>query len=65
MSPKDYILLAAALKQAIVDARNNGREMLGARNAAARIASALESANPAFNRERFETACGLTSGEGL
>lgn len=61
MSRKDYIVIAAALREAVVnaDAAGDPREKLGARNAAALVAKALAQDNPRFDRERFLTAAGF------
>ena len=58
MTRKDYILIAAAIAAAKIDA------MTGAEYARKcithNIALALASDNPRFDRERFLKACGVT-----
>lgn len=49
MSRKDYILIAAEIKDAM-----DSKEDI-----ASHLASALKSDNPNFNRNRFIEACGL------
>lgn len=61
MTRKDYVLIAAALREARLHALRNeapdgGVFWLAA--AADEIAYALERDNPRFNRERFLAACG-------
>ena len=64
MTRKDYILIAAALR----DARSSFAAMPnitvytnGVDNAATRVADALSRDNPRFNRERFLKASGVQS----
>jgi hypothetical protein len=63
MTRKDYILIAAALKEAraqtpVTDNINHTFELLGNSTAARVIAHALAKDNPRFDRERFLEAAG-------
>lgn len=60
MTRKDYILIAAALRQAIeLCADPISRAAAGF--AAGKVCNALEQDNPRFDRERFLKACGVLS----
>jgi hypothetical protein len=66
MTRKDYVLIAAALKEAAEQVPNTGLigqtyETLGHYTAARVLAHALAKDNPRFDRERFLTACGMQS----
>jgi hypothetical protein len=69
MTRKDYVLIAAALKDARPIPKHelyalDHNERLCAdtyRNVARSIADALAKDNPRFDRERFLTACGVQS----
>lgn len=58
MTKKDYIKLAAAIKQASEDSPS-AEENRGIRFAAEAIADVLKADNSAFDRLRFLEACGL------
>ena len=58
MTRKDYVLLASAIAKGIDDA--NGTNGLTAYAIIERIADALESDNPRFDRKRFITATRAT-----
>ena len=66
MTKQDYIKLAAALKEAMLYAKSGdaGEQrdaaMVAVSYATARIATALQSDNSRFDRDRFLTACGVT-----
>jgi hypothetical protein len=62
MTRKDYIAIAAAIKEA----RSHGAETvaatefnLGVTTATQRVADVLARDNPRFDRARFLTACGV------
>lgn len=65
MTRKDYNLIAAALKQVKPYLSGFGDEKLdqaalyGFKLSANMLATELAADNPAFNRERFLTACGV------
>lgn len=62
MSRKDYVLIAAVLKRAIEEAKTlpSPWALVAARNAAGRMATALEgAAGGKFHREKFLSACGI------
>ena len=75
MTRKDYILIAAAIREALGDIAStgdsehlsdNGRtfnsgESQGAHRAALRLADTLANDNPRFDRAVFLKACSLTS----
>lgn len=59
MSRKDYILIAAALKQALDEGLieyNASRETMSVAHI---MADKLRHTNPRFDRERFLKACGV------
>ena len=66
MTKKDYVRLAAAIKDARADIRGkeapeHQEELLdGTSYAADFLADALANDNPLFNRARFLAACGVT-----
>jgi len=57
MTRKDYVYIAAALKQAVDDAKDPV-ERLGARSAALRVAAAIGCNNATFDYPRFLAASG-------
>ncbi len=65
MTRRDYVLLAASIaqaKQATEIERNAAKRTAGVKAislTAIGLASALANDNPAFDRTRFLTACGL------
>jgi hypothetical protein len=65
MTRKDYVLIAAALRDTLLIDCPTQEYLMGAkaaaRSAAFRIADALGRDNPRFDRERFLTACGVQS----
>jgi hypothetical protein len=65
MTRKDYILIAAALKEAAADILNKEcpvQDLLDGKDyAAEHIADALARDNPRFDRERFLKAAGVQS----
>lgn len=69
MTRKDYILIAAAIRELLVDIDRESpgmREVLrgermGVASVARRLADQLHSENTRFDRTRFMTACGLTA----
>jgi hypothetical protein len=75
MTRKDYILIAAALRETLAHIASNGDserlsddgrtfnsgESQGAHLAALRLADALAADNPRFERETFLKACSLTA----
>ena len=60
MTRKDYVLIAAALKNARGDCAT-GAEYEGVDTAARHVSDALAKDNPRFERGRFLTACGVTA----
>lgn len=60
MTRKDYVLIAAALKQAH-DVSTIADRAYGVERAAIMLADALASTNPRFDRERFLKASGVKS----
>jgi hypothetical protein len=75
MTRKDYILIAAALRETLAHIACNGDserlsdtgrthlggERAGVRHAALRVMEALASDNPRFERETFLKACGIAA----
>jgi len=75
MTRKDYILIAAALRETLAHIASNGDserlsddgrtfnsgEQSGVHHAALRVMEALASDNPRFERETFLKACSLTA----
>lgn len=66
MTKKDYVLIAAALKEARLqvpqtDTLHHTCELLGHSTAARVLAYALAKTNPKFDRARFLAACGVQS----
>lgn len=69
MTRKDYILIAAAIRELLVDIDRESpgmREVLrgermGVASVARRLADQLHSENTRFDRTRFMAACGLTA----
>lgn len=62
MTRKDYIKLAAAMKEAMQETARSPRAIAwndAVTYAAGRVADALASDNPRFDRARFLTACGV------
>jgi hypothetical protein len=75
MTRKDYILIAAALRETLDDIERESAAMavcastraalagerLGVRHAALRLGDQLRQDNPRFEMARFIEACGLTA----
>ena len=75
MTRKDYILIAAAIREALVDIDRDGNnailsdhsshviagERMGAHSVALRLADTLANDNPRFDRAVFLKACSLTA----
>jgi hypothetical protein len=63
MTRKDYEAIAAAIRSTVIDGEHGivtpDRELVAIAAVAGRIAAALASDNPAFDRARFLKACGL------
>lgn len=59
MTKKDYELIAAAFAEARDEMADHPGRIAGSAQVARRLASALRSTNPRFDRDRFLTACGL------
>lgn len=60
MTRKDYELIATAVRDSAMD-RPTYSQQVQRRFTAMRLADALASQNPRFNRERFLAACGVES----
>jgi hypothetical protein len=60
MTRKDYVMLAAAIKEAHAYAIDAARR-LGVASAAHEVADAIARDNPRFDRDRFLKACGVAS----
>lgn len=64
MTRKDYILIAEAIRAALIDPETGialpEREAHGVHVAAMRLVDALAQDNPRFDRSRFMTACNLS-----
>jgi len=57
MSKRDYVILAAALRAALIETqRKHPRERGGVVTAGSYIAQALQRDSPTFNRARFMSA---------
>lgn len=61
MTRKDYVLLAAALRRARPDSFSEEPARVQFVTDCMNIATALANTNPRFDRERFLTACGVSS----
>lgn len=66
MTRKDYILIAAAIRETLLTDPKTGivppdREAAATHRAALRVADALAADNPRFDRAQFLKACGLTA----
>lgn len=65
MTKKDYELIARALRDTMLIDIASADELRGAtkatRSACARVAAALATENPRFDRARFLAACGVAS----
>ena len=65
MTRKDYILIADAIRAALIDPETGialpEREASGVHVAALRLADVLGQDNPRFKRETFLKACSLTA----
>lgn len=69
MTRKDYVLIAAKLREARITLHGTGTDTesrkaaynSGCDNAAHRVADALEQDNPRFDRARFLVACAVRS----
>ncbi|WP_109798667.1 hypothetical protein [Novosphingobium meiothermophilum] len=61
MTRKDYELIAAAVSEARADMADHPGRLAGAAQTARRLASALRTTNPRFDRDRFLAACGVDS----
>jgi hypothetical protein len=59
MTKKDFLLISASIAQELSHYKDLTPEASAIRGVARRMATQLENANPAFNRARFLTACGV------
>lgn len=61
MTRRDYVLIAAAIRQLIAEtpSLSHSEYVNGIRDAAKELANALKKENPRFDRYRFLAACGL------
>lgn len=61
MTKKDYDIIAAAIREALVawNGEDDGAKRIGVQTAANRISRRLREANPRFDRNQFLEACGL------
>ncbi len=62
MTRKDFELIAAALKGATPLARDGEKAMCQWQFIVFKMADALATTNPAFQRARFLAACGVSNG---
>jgi hypothetical protein len=75
MTRKDYVMIAATIRELLMDIDRDGNnailsdhsshviagERMGAHSVALRLADALAADNPRFERETFLKACSLTA----
>lgn len=61
MTRKDYVLIAAALKQAHLNAIENGVNTQPLQDVAGLLCARLAQDNPRFDRARFLAAAGVQS----
>ena len=64
MTRKDYVAIAAAIREVDNGLWQDGPTIAGRETVAlivARLSDALAADNPAFDRERFAAACGVLS----
>ena len=75
MTRKDYVMIAAAIRELLMDIDRDGNnailsdhsshviagERMGAHRVALRVADALANDNPRFDRAQFLKACSLTA----
>jgi hypothetical protein len=59
MTKKHFVLLAAALRSNVPSLDSNAYESELFENIVASISDACREVNPRFDRERFESACGM------
>lgn len=60
MTQKDYVVLAAALKEALALAGDDPALRAGVAHARQEVARTLACDNGRFNRDRFDRACGVS-----
>lgn len=66
MTRKDYVMIAAAIRETLLTDPKTGivppdREAAATHRVALRLADALANDNPRFDRAQFIEACGLTA----
>lgn len=61
MTRKDYVLIAAALKSSQLEQFRDGAQPFQHEVSCKRVADALATDNPRFDRDRFLKACGVQS----